>query len=338
MNRRYSGKAQAGLWCLAGMVSASLAFWSVEGRGRADGGASVEVVARPAIARSELPRAPDPAGGPECFLGVVLAPAAVEVATEVAGRLQSVDVRVGDAVAAGEVLATLDRRALEHQRSVERAVLRNAEAQRRRRALEADRAEEAQRRRQGLDGLVSREQQEASRFDSAVAAVALEAAGAEVERAEAKIEQLETQLAKAEIRAPFAGRVAHRYLDAGTVAAAGTPVLRLISAETLITRFAVPPIQASGVTAGRPVRIEVEGLEAPLPGLVEHLAPEIDAASQMLFAEARLSAAKPSGVAVASGAVARVSLVPPEAGGGWAQTTCLTNRRSAGRAPIAGGR
>ncbi len=311
MSRR-AGSAQAVLWCLVGMISTGLAF-SVRGWWRAGDTGAIDVAPKPQAARAELSPATqhrsaagDPAP-PACFLGVVLAPGAVEVATEMTGKLESVAVRVGDAVEPGQVLATLDRRQLEHQRSVERAALRTAEAERRRRRLEADRAAEAERRRAELGGLVSREQQEASRFDSAVASAALAAAAAEVERAQARIEQLEAQLAKAQIRAPFAGKVARRYLDAGTVAAAGTPILRLISAETPRARFAVPPAQSAALTAGTPVRVEIEGLERALSGVVEHLAPEIDAASQMLFAEARLPAAELAGSHVASGAAARVS-------------------------------
>ncbi|MCP4655275.1 MAG: efflux RND transporter periplasmic adaptor subunit, partial [bacterium] len=245
-----------------------------------------------------------------CYLGVVVTREVVDLAAEIEGRLEEIRVRVGDRVKRDQSIATLDTRTLSHQLTMERAALRTAEANQRKIALEADRAAQEHRRRLALEDLVSREETESSRFQSESAAMSLEVAEAEVAQVEARIEQLDTRLALSEIRAPFNGTVAARYLDPGALAAAGTPVVRLINTENLLTRFAVSPEEVATFRPGTPVRVEIESPAIATEGTVDHLAPEIDAASQMVFIEARLTPAAGE-QPIPSGAIARVSVQRP---------------------------
>jgi len=268
--------------------------------------------APPGVAAREVSpqREADDERAAECYLGVVVTREVVDLAAEIEGRIEEIRVRVGDRVKRDQSIATLDTRTMNHQLTMERAALRTAEAHRRKIALEADRAEQEHRRRLALKDLVSKEESESSRFQSQSAAVSLEVAEAEVAQVEARIEQLETRLALSEIRAPFNGTVAARYLDPGALAAAGTPVVRLIHTDNLLTRFAVPPEEVTALPAGTPVRVEIESLAIATEGIVDHLAPEIDAASQMVFIEARLT--PPAGDRqIPSGATARVSVLRP---------------------------
>lgn len=268
---------------------------------------------RPAAAEEASDRTPllEVAGEriASCYLGVVVAREVVDLAAEIEGRIEELRVRVGDGVERGQVLATLDTRTLNHQLAMERAALRTAEANRRRIALEADRSDQEHRRRMALEGLLSQEEAEAARYQSQAAAVGLEVAEAEMAQVEARIEQLEVRLARSEIRAPFDGTVAARYLDPGALAAPGTPVVRLISSDDLLTRFAVPPEEVAALPLGTPVRVEIELLRLATEGIVDHVAPEIDAASQMVFVEARLTA--PPGGEIPSGAIARMTVLKP---------------------------
>lgn len=235
-----------------------------------------EAVAVPAAStsspRDDSPTAAATADGtPECYLGVVVAREAVDVAAEMEGVVDEVRVRLGDRVERGGVIAALDTEPLSHQLAIERANLRNAEAQERRHDIEVSQAIHEHKRRLALVGLLSKEEEEAV------------------------------------IRAPFDGTVAQRYLDPGARVSPGTPVARLLSSDGLLARFAVPPEEAGKVPLATPVRVEVEDLGIALDGVVEHHAPEIDAASQMVFVEARL-AAPGEPTPLPSGAVARVSV------------------------------
>jgi multidrug resistance efflux pump len=104
----------------------------------------------------------------------------------------------------------------------------------------------------------------------------------------ARVRQLEAAVGQNEIRAPFAGRVAERFVDAGTVVDAGRPIVRLISGGDLLVRAAVPPEEARSLAVGRPVSVRIRTLGLTIPGRIERIAPEIDAASQMILIEAHL--------------------------------------------------
>lgn len=292
------------LWTVAGVALATVFFVVVDSRSSV---APVEPALTPsAAAPAGEAASPTPAGG-ECHLGVVVARDAVVVAAEVGGLLQTIDVRVGDEVRKGQVLATLDTRDTEHQLEIERASLRTVEAEKRRNDLAVLQAEEEEKRRQRLEGLISSEEIAAAKFQRQQAEAQREAANAEISRVKARLEQLEDTLERSRIRAPFAGTVAQRYLDAGALVSQGTPVLRLLSSGGFLVRFAMPPEEARRVSIGDPIRVAVDGLDATVDGRVEHLAPEIDAASQMLFVEASLMTGA-AGPAVPSGAMARVAL------------------------------
>lgn len=249
----------------------------------------------------ESPREPD------CYLGVVLAREAVDVASEMEGLLKEVRVRTGDRVEKDQLLARLDTEMLRQQLELERARLKSAEAQIDRYKIEVSESAHQHERRLALEGLLSKEEEEASRFASEKAEAELASARAEAAQVEASIRQHETTLARAEIRAPFVGTVAQRYLDPGARVSPGMPVVRLISSGSLLARFAVPPEETSRVPTATEVRVEVEDLGLTLAGVVEHLAPEIDAASQMVFAEARLELPDVA-PDIPSGTVARVSV------------------------------
>ncbi|RMH21670.1 MAG: efflux RND transporter periplasmic adaptor subunit, partial [Acidobacteria bacterium] len=244
---------------------------------------------------------------PECFLGVVVTGEAVDVAAQGEGLLEEVLVEVGDRVERGQPLARLDAENLRHQLAIERANLSTADAGRRRMALELERAEMEYQRRLGLEDIFSSAETDAARFDRDAARLQLEAAEADYARAAARIEQLTAALERSVVRAPFAGRVALRYLDAGATVASGRPILRLIGGGTQLTRFAVSPAQAGALRPGLPVRVEVETPRLSLEGVIDNVAPEIDAASQMVFVEARLPEPAAGAPPINSGAVARVS-------------------------------
>ncbi len=270
----------------------------------------------------------------ECYLGVVLSNQAVDVVAEGEGRVLEMAVHVGDSVAEGQLLAVLESETLRHQLSIEQANLAAREAELKRITLEIERATQEHRRRLGLEDLISREEIATSKFQLDAARASLELAQAEQAQVQARLNQLDMQLARSEIRAPFDGTVALRYLDRGAVAGVGTPIVRLISSKGLMARFAVPPGEAAELSVGTGVRVEVESLGIALEGTIEHFMPEIDIASQQIFVEARLATPPIGFQALATGAVARVSLVRPGEPAGSCFGFVSTADRVAGRAEL----
>lgn len=242
----------------------------------------------------------------EGFLGVVVTREAVDVAAETSGRIESVAVRVGDVVSRGDVLARLDTRELQQNLGMARASLTAAHAEVTRIRSQVQEAETRYRRRSDLPDIFSREELEEAKMEMETAAATLEAADARVAEQEAQVEQLRDRLQRAEIRAPFEGTVSLRYLDPGATVQTGSPVVRLLSTEELLVRFAVPPEAVESLELGDTVEVAIEDAEVRSPATVLHISPEIDGPSRMVFVEARLDAPENTLGRIRSGLVARV--------------------------------
>lgn len=237
------------------------------------------------------------------WIGVVVAAESVDVTAESPGRLLAVEVGIGDQVRAGQRLAVLDTRAVAQELEMARSALTAAEAEERRAADEAAEAQARQARRQQSPELFSAEDLAEVALRAKTAQASLEVARARVAEQRARLRQLEANAGKSEVRAPFAGRVAERFVDAGALVGPGTAVVRLISAGDVLIRAAVPPEAAQRLTVGDPVTAQVRGLGTSASGTVARIAPELDAASQMVFIEARLD---PGAAPIPAGSVVEV--------------------------------
>lgn len=244
----------------------------------------------------------------EPFLGVVVPRETVEVSADLSGRLDAVEVRVGERVEAEQPLARIDVEPLRQELSAAEASLGAARAEIERREIELSEAERRRQRRERVPESFSREELEASVLEHETALAAHEGAKARLAEQRARVERLRELLRSAVLRAPFRGTVALRYLDPGATVAPGTPVVRLIAADQLFVRFAVPAERASEIEEGSRVEIAIEGVENQVTATVDQVAPEIDTASGMVFLEARLDEV-PTG-SIRSGVAARVSLPP----------------------------
>jgi RND family efflux transporter MFP subunit len=239
---------------------------------------------------------------------VVVAAESVDVTAESPGRLLSVEVGIGDEVRAGQRLAVLDTRAAAQDLEMARSALTAAQAEERRAADEAAEAEARQARRHQSPELFSAEDLAEVALRAKTARSTLEVAQARVAEQRARLRQLEANVAKSEVRAPFAGRVAERFVDAGALVGPGTAVVRLISAGEVLIRAAVPPQEARSLVVGDAIVAHVRTLGTRAEGTIARIAPELDAASQMVFIEARL-APRDAGT-VPAGAVVEVRLRP----------------------------
>jgi RND family efflux transporter MFP subunit len=249
-------------------------------------GGGVESSGSGGVARrtSEAASAERPGG----YVGVVLARQAVTVAAEADGRLASISVRVGDAVRRGQELAALSTEELHNERAVVQATVAAVRGEQRRAELELDRTHDRRARREIHPELYSDEDLAGARNAEQEAAAALESAKARVTEEVGRLRQLETRLQHTVLRAPIDGRVALRYLDAGALVHSGAPVLRLISTNDFMLRFAVPPERAAAIHKGEAVELRLDSLPVTLSGRVSQVAPRIDPASQMVFVEADL--------------------------------------------------
>jgi RND family efflux transporter MFP subunit len=197
-------------------------------------------------------------------------------------------VKIGDQVQRGDRIATLDTRVVAQDLEMARASLRSAEADAARAAAEAAEAKQRNDRRKANPDFFSKEDLAQAELQTKTSASALDAAQARVGEQRARVRQLQASVGQNEVRAPFAGRIAERFVDAGAIVSLGRPIARLISGDDLLVRAAVPPEQARSLAVGRPVTVHIRTLDLSVPGRIERIAPEIDAASQMILIEAHL--------------------------------------------------
>ncbi|NNU16155.1 efflux RND transporter periplasmic adaptor subunit [Parvularcula sp. ZS-1/3] len=192
-----------------------------------------------------------------------IAPAQVaDVAFEVAGEIEEVTAKVGDRVAKGQTLATLDQRRLSLRTEEAAASLADARAQ-------LDRAEASYKRVAELleQGFATDQER-----DDALAA--RNGARERVRLLTRSLERAREDEGDASLRAPFDGFVVARYADAGAILTAGQPVLRLNERGTLEAEIAVPDRMADMVEVGDQFDLLTD--EGDVRGSVEGVSGEID--------------------------------------------------------------
>jgi RND family efflux transporter MFP subunit len=232
--------------------------------------------------------APTPSARPG-WIGVVVARESVDVKADSQGRLQSMRVSIGDSVKKGDPIATLDTSLAAQDLEMAHSVLSGSQADLRRASAELAEAVARNDRRQKNPDFFSKEDLAQAALQAKTAQSAYEVARSRAAEQEGRVRQLQTTLSHNEIRAPFDGRVAARFADPGAVVGPGSPLVRLISTGDLLVRAAVPPEEARRLKVGDPVAVTVRAQGFQIPGTIQRIAPEVDAASQMVLLEVALA-------------------------------------------------
>jgi RND family efflux transporter MFP subunit len=248
-------------------------------------------------APAELATAPVQAASAQAgssFDGVVEAVRQSVVAAQVAGAVTAIDVKAGDSVKAGQVLARIDARAAEQNASASEAQVKSAQA---------------------LLDMASKDfERQKQLFDKQyISQAALERAESQYKATQAQAAALLAQAGAARtqsgfyvVRAPFAGIVAEVPVALGDMAMPGRALLTLYEPGALRVTAAVP--QTALVQPVQGARVEFPGLPAErrwfAPTQVQAL-PTVDAATHTV--QIRISL--PADMAgVAPGMFARVWL------------------------------
>ncbi|MCA9073516.1 MAG: efflux RND transporter periplasmic adaptor subunit [Planctomycetaceae bacterium] len=295
------------------------------------------------------------------YTGTVVARRRSDLAFERAAELVVIEVDEGDVVTAGQVLASLDLRRLNVQRGLleaqkaeaealllelkngpreqtiaaARAEVRNLVAQRnlRKRNLTRDESLHQQ-------NAVTRQQLDASElsfesFDAQVAAAEqrleelvegtreerIAAQEAVVRRLNASIEDVDVSIEDSTLLAPFAGRIARRYVDEGAVVAVGSPIFEIIETSALEARIALPVSTASRIDQQVEHQVIIGG-EA-YQSKVRSILPDVDLATRTRMVVYQLE--ERASEKVVSGEIARVEVTEPlSTSGFWLPQTALT--------------
>jgi membrane fusion protein (multidrug efflux system)/multidrug efflux system membrane fusion protein len=224
----------------------------------------------------------------EGWLGVVFADQSVELSAEAAGTVAAYHARLGDFVRTGQPVVALESEELRSARAGSQAALDAARARAEKADAELGDATRMVERRREAPDLFSSEEIAKLESRHRVAEAELAAARSAVAEREAALQEIERQLGGMTLRAPFDGSVALCLREVGDRVATGEALVRLISRGDPWIRFAVPSSEAAGLAAGGAVRVTLPGGAQSWSAQVRRMAPEIDPATDMIFAEAVL--------------------------------------------------
>ncbi|MHB8838463.1 MAG: efflux RND transporter periplasmic adaptor subunit [Gemmatimonadaceae bacterium] len=209
--------------------------------------------------------------------GTLAAERTAAIRAEVNGQVLAVLHEPGDRVGANEPLARIDDRAIADAWLGARSGLTQAE-------LAAD--------------IGKRELERATKL-SAVGAIAdrdLENAHRANLAAQAQLEDAKARLAQAQklkdatvVKAPYAGVVAERTVNAGDVVAPGAPLFTVIDPVTMRLEANIPASQLGAVRVGAPVTFSVTGYpDRHFKGTITNIAPAADATTRQVRVIARI--------------------------------------------------
>lgn len=191
--------------------------------------------------------------------------AQVQLVAEVSARLLRVLRDEGARVSQGETLAVLDDTDYRLAYDRAKAVLAVADANRAHALAERDRAESLLK----TGGITDK--------DRLSAEVSLQVAEASTAQARAEAAIAAVQLARAQVKAPFSGRVAKRFADPGAMLASGVPLFTLVDDAVLEFRATVPSADWSKVGVGAAVDVTVDALPGlHIQGKVARVTPLVD--------------------------------------------------------------
>jgi len=225
--------------------------------------------------------------------GTVTADRTAAVSSRVMANVVAVPARVGQAVAAGDVLVEIDAATASGQVAQAKGALAQARA-----ALSL--AERNYERYKALAATGS-----ASALELDMTRMQYEQAKGAVQQGEGAVEAASSVAKESRVTAPFAGRVAARLVEAGDLAAPGRPLVTIESAtgRRLVVQVPAGTVATSGLAAGRKLSVKIDGVAADLAGTVVEMSPGADPGSHTYTATLELA-----GAPVATGLMGRATL------------------------------
>lgn len=221
-------------------------------------------------------------------IGTVQARYTYRIGPTYAGRIRRLDVHVGDAVNAGQVLGEMDPVDLDARVGAQQAALRSVEAGlRQAQARQAFAQTQARRYEQLLAARgVSEESVGAKRQERDVANAAVGAAREDVSRLNAELQALRAQRGNLQLVAPVDGLVAAREADPGTTVVAGQSVVEVIDPASLWIDTRFDQVSAIGLAAGLPASLVLRSRpDQPFQGRVLRTEPVADAVTEETLAK-----------------------------------------------------
>ena len=241
-------------------------------------------------------------------VGNLIGAATVQAVPKINGRLQTVNVQLGDAVRRGQMIAKVEDREIQEQVRQADAAFAVAAATIRQREADLQLAKT------NLDrnkSLLERQLLPKQTFDDTdarhQAAVAqLDLSKAQFEQAKSRLEELKINLSNTVISSPVDGFVGKRFLDPGATVSPNVPVASVVDIRSVRMVANLVEKDVKRVTVGTRAAVEVDAFPGEsFSGQVSRLAPVFDPATRT--AEMEIEVPNP-GYRLKPGMYARVQL------------------------------
>ena len=234
----------------------------------------------------------------------------VDLHAKVSGYIRRINVDIGDRVRLGQVIATLEVPELNAQVSGAQAEVRHSQSEIARAQSEVSRAESNH---VAIHSAYQRLAQAAEQRPGLIAQQELDDARAKDQEAEAEINVAKSALGAAQqqlgvsradnqrvqvlsdysvVTAPFAGVIAKRYADTGSLIQAGTasntqamPVVRLVESDLLRLRMPVPEADVPYIQVGGEVQVVVQATHEAFAGKIVRFSRALDSATRTMVVE-----------------------------------------------------
>ena len=171
---------------------------------------------------------------PKRYSGTVEEKNGTSLSFATAGTVQTIHVRLGQQVNAGQLIATLDSTSMQNSYQAAQAVL--------------EQAEDAYRRMKELHDKGSLPDMKWVEVQS------------KLEQARSMEQIAKRKLGDCKLYAPFSGIIAEKSMEAGENVAPGMSVARLVTASSLVVKISVPETEMSSVRTGQKAEIAITAL------------------------------------------------------------------------------
>lgn len=225
-------------------------------------------------------------------VGNLIGEQTVDVVPRTGGRLIAMNVRLGDRVRRGQVLAKIEDREIVEQVRQAEASHRVGEATIRQREADLNLAQTNVERSRNLFGrqLLPKQTLDDAEARYLSAQAALDLARAQLAQSDARLQELRINLANTNVVSPVDGFVARRELDIGAFASQNQPVASVVDISSLRLVANVVEKDLRAVTVGDRASVDVDAFPGEkFSGRIARLAPVLDPATRTATMEVEIA-------------------------------------------------
>ncbi|MCD8569136.1 MAG: efflux RND transporter periplasmic adaptor subunit [Geovibrio sp.] len=203
------------------------------------------------------------------------------VIPKIVGYIESVNFSPGDTFRQGEVLVSIKSGELEEKKRFAESSVAEAETGLRQAEVNLTLAEKTFQRYSNLvkNNSISRQEYDQIEAQHNLAKEQVRQAATKKRQAEAMYAEVNTYLSYTQIRAPFDGIVLEKLVDAGNLAAPGSPILRIGSKDTVVYAF-INESLFNSLKTGMKATVEAESINFTCESEITEISPDIDSATR----------------------------------------------------------